>query len=264
MKRHILTLPALLFSMWASALTTEVGGTTYELNADGTATALCANRKEIESELQLPATISAGGRDYRLTALGRNCFKEFGRLTSVFVPEGVTSIGDSCFYQCSALKKVALPASLRQIGESAFENVWLTSITCKATTPPLLKDNTFAPDIVWVQDPGPTHFVGHLEPRESIDTYVPAEAVDAYKGADVWKTTANILPLASGTESAPSSNITITTGKGTISISGADCGSCIRLFNALGKPVGTGTFFTVPAGIYVLKAGGKAHKVVVR
>ena len=98
-------------------------------------------------------------------------------MTSVTIPNSVTSIGDRAFSGCSGL----------------------TSITCKAITPPTLGSDVF------------------YDVNKSIPLYVPAESVEAYQTADQWKDFTNILPigdtpepciLASGTCGAEGDNLT--------------------------------------------------------
>ena len=100
------------------------------------------------------------------------------------LPEGLTYLGESVFWY-SKLTSVILPSTLKQIGYGCFDSCKsLTSITCKAPTPPTCKEKVF----------------------ENVDLtacklYVPAASLTAYKAADTWKDFGNnILPLGEGIE----------------------------------------------------------------
>ena len=69
--------------------------------------------------VQIPDTITDGGEEYQVTSIGDNAF-QFGTLTEVIIPDGVTSIGVQAFYDCSRLESVAIPGTVTSIGSSAF------------------------------------------------------------------------------------------------------------------------------------------------
>ena len=83
------------------------------------------------------------------------------------IPESVTSIGDYAFYECSNL----------------------TSIICKAVTPPTIEDScTFG------------------EVDKSIPVYVPAGSVEAYKAAEYWNEFTNFVGIEAGIENTEFTN----------------------------------------------------------
>ena len=105
-----------------------------------------------------------------VTTIKDYAFGDCSSLTSITIPNSVTSIGDWAFAYCSSLNSIAIPNSVTSIGDDAFRNCYaLTSITCLATIPPTCSSNSFR-DV----------------PR-TIPLYVPAESVEAYKAADIWK-----------------------------------------------------------------------------
>ena len=107
---------------------------------------------------------------------------EYDKITSIVIPNNVTFIGSYAFQDCTNLKSIIIGSGVNEIGKYAFivgnENE-LNSMTCYAVEPPSTPDG----DIT----------IG-------LDTiYVPAESVNAYKAADIWKTY-TILPIgAKGT-----------------------------------------------------------------
>ena len=69
--------------------------------------------------VQIPDTITDGGEEYQVTSIGDKAF-QFGTLTEVIIPDGVTSIGELAFSNCSRLESVAIPGTVTSIGSSAF------------------------------------------------------------------------------------------------------------------------------------------------
>ena len=106
--------------------------------------------------------------------VGSSAFEYCYCLTSVTIPESVTSIGDYAFSR-SSLTSVTIGESVTSIGGSAFAYCSkLTSITCKAATPPTLGSYAF-------------HDIS-----TSIPVYVPCGCVEAYKAASGWEDFTNI------------------------------------------------------------------------
>ena len=87
----------------------------------------------------------------------------------VEIPEGITSIGPYAFLGC-AIESVRFPKSLEYVGAEAFDGCFhLSSIECKATTPPQLGTNAF-----------------EGVPKDNFVLVVPSSAVDEYQSADGW------------------------------------------------------------------------------
>ena len=133
-----------------------------------------------------------------VTTIGDYAFACCESLTSVTIPDSVTTIGDGAFRGCSSLQEFkskfaskdgrcliidgtlnsfapaglteyTIPDSVTTIGDWAFEDCTsLTSVYCKATTPPALGGGAF--------------YNNPSDPK----IYVPMESVAAYKSAPHW------------------------------------------------------------------------------
>ena len=103
-----------------------------------------------------------------VTSIGGGAFKNCSGLSSVTIPNGVTSIGEDAFYGCSSLtsmtvemnnipnlsniglnstlQNLTLGENVTSIASGAFNtSAFLQNVTCLATTPPTLEDNTVFP-----------------------------------------------------------------------------------------------------------------------
>ena len=107
-------------------------------------------------------------RTYSVTSIGEAAFRDCISLTSITIPNSVTSIGDRAFIGCSSLTSVTidmnnipnlgniglnstlqnltLGENVTSIASGVFNNYFfLQNVTCLATTPPTLADNTVFP-----------------------------------------------------------------------------------------------------------------------
>ena len=81
-------------------------------------------------KVSIPSTVSNGGNDYAVTAIGKNAFMYCEKISSVTIPSSVKNIGVRAFYCCRGLKKIVIPNSVTEIGNSAFNScVDMTSVT---------------------------------------------------------------------------------------------------------------------------------------
>jgi hypothetical protein len=141
-----------------------VGDNVYHHVVDDASAIDCDTSKSGEVVI---SSIEINDMEYPVTSIGEYAFENCNSLTSVTIPNSVTSIGNNAFDSCSALTSVSLdmssiPANLfpqstalqnltfgenvASIASGAFSSYYfLQNVTCLATNPPTLEDNTVFP-----------------------------------------------------------------------------------------------------------------------
>ena len=90
-------------------------------------------------------------------------------LKSVVIPDSVELVLPNAFKECSELRSVDIESESISLQNCAFGGCdKMTSITCKATIPPIISSETF-----------------EYVPR-SAKLYVPCASIDEYRNADIW------------------------------------------------------------------------------
>ncbi|OYP58300.1 hypothetical protein CIK99_04445 [Prevotella sp. P5-92] len=98
---------------------TDGTGLNYKLYSDNTATLLGATSEDI-SVLNIPASVTYGGQEYKVTKIGDHAFVGKSSLTSIIGGENITKIGYKAFSGCSALTGNIVFNNVTNIGEGAF------------------------------------------------------------------------------------------------------------------------------------------------
>ncbi len=132
---------------------------------------------------------------------------------------------------CTGLTSVNIPNSVTSIGEGAFFLCsGLKDVTVNWTTPLDISDSGIL-------------FTG--TPINKATLYVPVGTAELYRQADGWKNFGNIV-------------------EGTSSILSAvgDKGAITEIYNLRGERLSATNIDALPRGIYIVKKGGKAIKVV--
>lgn len=108
-------------------------------------------------------------------------------LKNVVIPDGVTMINNQTFQYCSKLETVEMGPDVSMIYLMAFEGCSaIKSITVKAVAPPTFFSAN-VPDMAFEDFPAEVYNTAEL--------LVPEEAVDAYKGAYIWRNFTNVKGL---------------------------------------------------------------------
>ena len=88
----------------------------YSVNSSGTAYTVSGVNDYTLASITVPATHEG----LPVTAIGDNAFRDWKKLTSITLPEGIKSIGNYAFYGCAGLSSVTLPASCTTLGVFPF------------------------------------------------------------------------------------------------------------------------------------------------
>ena len=120
-------------------------------------------------------SISFGGNE---TFIGDHAFVNCSSLQSVTIPDGVESLITETFWKCTNLKTIVIGSGMRNITNAFKGCTSLTSITCKAMTPPSIISTTFDSDRY-----------------TNATLYVPADAIESYQSASYWNNFTNIKPI---------------------------------------------------------------------
>lgn len=111
--------------------------------------------------------------------IGDSAFAACKKLVSFDIPERVISVGDGVLKDCEKLTYLTISASVISIGDWAFAGCErLLSVTNHALTP-----QTISADVFEGVD------------KTACTLYVPAESVELYRNALVWKDFTHIEPI---------------------------------------------------------------------
>lgn len=117
----------LLFPLTSYSYDFKIDGLAYSVNSDCVSVTLVSDYtnphyQSIESDLVVPEEVAYNGKNYLVTIIGIDAFKECTQLKSVVIGNSVTTIMDGAFCMCSELTTVYLGNSLVSIGQNAFNN----------------------------------------------------------------------------------------------------------------------------------------------
>lgn len=120
---------------------TDDTGLNYKLYSDNTATLLGATSNEI-SALNIPASVTYGEQEYKVTKIGDDAFEVYPYLESISGGGNITEIGVNAFHGCSALIGNIEFNKVTNIGEGAFWecgkgglNLTFNNLECKTIGP---------------------------------------------------------------------------------------------------------------------------------
>ena len=111
-------------------------------------------------------------------SIGNQAFWDCNNINTINIPNGVTNIGEEAFFDCDKLKTIILPKTITTIGNRAFQNWTLKDLYCYAEQLPEIGNDVF-----------------FAYSGANATLHVPANAVEAYKSADLWKNFGSIVAL---------------------------------------------------------------------
>ncbi len=113
--------------------TVKIGRLKYKVSkvrADGTGEATLtgtAGKKDAKklTSLKTGNTVKINKKDFKVTAIAKNAFKNCKKLKSAVIGKYVSSIGAKAFNGCRALKKITVKsAKLKKVGKNAFKGIY--------------------------------------------------------------------------------------------------------------------------------------------
>lgn len=202
-----------------------------------------------------------------VTTIDNNVFYNCDYLTSVEIGRGVTVIGTYSFSSCPKLERVKLGSGITRLQTYVFYDCpSLISVECAAATPPE----------TWFLA------IGGTTPIESASLYVPIGSKEKYAAADTWKDFGTITEkdFGTGLSILASQGIQVWGGRGEIRITtpaefitSAELveANTVNVYNLSGALVRTAAIgggdiliANISAGIYIVRIGDGAEKVIVR
>ena len=115
-----------------------------------------------------------------VTSIETTTFYKCTSFTSITLPDGFLTLGPSAFSTCTNLKAVSIGKDILTIDSNSFKDCYnLLDVYCYATVPPNINSSSFS-----------------LSTMAGGRLYVPAESIELYREADVWKGFYNIIPFS--------------------------------------------------------------------
>ncbi len=126
MKRllSLITLVVVATCCYAEQKIYVVDGFKYLADPDTKEATLIYNGK-YSGDVVIPASFTADGIKFKLTALGDQCFHWCCGITSIVIPEGVKTLGKECFYHCCGMKTIEIPSTVTSFGAECFIACWV-------------------------------------------------------------------------------------------------------------------------------------------
>ena len=154
----------------------EVGGLCYNVNGTkATVTYRNQGGGSYSGAIVIPETVTYGGQQYTVTAIGDAAFSRCSGITEVTIPNTIESIGTHCFASCTSLKTIEIPNSVTSMGRCVFH-------TCSSLTRAVVGNSVPVIDEYCFQ------YCGQLEEvilGSSVDSLAIKAFYDCYKLTNV-------------------------------------------------------------------------------
>lgn len=122
------------------------------------------------TRLAIPEIVTVHGKDFKVTSIADECFKDNKDLQHVAIPNCVTSIGNYAFSGCYNLMSVNIPKNVKTIGNYAFDGCnELCFLYCNVENPPMIDNQVF----------------GEYS-YSATRLYVPESSLNSYKTTSPW------------------------------------------------------------------------------
>ncbi|MGM9859359.1 MAG: leucine-rich repeat protein [Muribaculaceae bacterium] len=120
MKRILLALLLALNGAASYAYDFTSGLFIYNIISDDEVEVAGYDYRLYDGTVNIPSSVSEGGKTYTVTKIGDTAFAYCIDLTSVTIPNTVNSIDERAFYYCSDLTSITIPDAVTYIGKEAF------------------------------------------------------------------------------------------------------------------------------------------------
>ena len=139
---------------------------TYQYQDEGNYEGLNSNQNY--NVLSIPSSITVGGEEYAVTAVGAWAFAHYEGVRKLALPEGVRSIGEHAF-EYTSIYEFIFPSTLTEISSSAFGDMKYMDIYIWAEKPIDMPSD-------WLE-----------KDKNNVYLYVPHGRMEAYQAAEGWK-----------------------------------------------------------------------------
>jgi hypothetical protein len=224
-----------------------------------------------------------------VTEIGSNAFSRCDKLTAVSIPESVTIIHGYAFSVCSSLTAVTIPNSVTASGNHIFYNCSSLASVTIGNGLKVFGGSAFAGcsslAVFIYLNPEPQGMAPYVFDGVDLSKaalYVPAQSVEAYRTADVWKDFGAILPYEPAAIDAPATENALRIFPNPVgesfrisvpsvsSVSNVPKDFEICITDAGGQVVlrqtvgGDESVFVgrLPQGVYLVRVNGKTFKII--
>ena len=119
--KTMLVLPLItLLAGSLSAQSVTKNGITYSVLSEAASTATAQAEDTCIKEADIEATVSINDKDYNVTIIPFNAFKDCDSLASVTIPSSVIMLGGNAFQNCTSLKSIDIPSNVKNIFTYVF------------------------------------------------------------------------------------------------------------------------------------------------
>ena len=80
------------------------------------------NDKNSITEIDIPATFTHKGKDYKIVSIQKDLFKDCTELKKVKIADGISNIDENAFKNCKNLNEIIILDNVITIGDEAFKN----------------------------------------------------------------------------------------------------------------------------------------------